>query len=243
MAEKPIIFSGPMVRAILNGRKNQTRRILKPQPEHLQVYDWKGKRLHDSEYRHWCWKGHVGTDNWDDITTQLGPWLPHAIGDRLYVREAHYLTDDGDTEYAIFAADEDSVRAHLQRLSEIPSPGMFDKIKARHSRLRPSIHMPKWAVRLWLEVTDVRVQRVQDISEADAKAEGTPVFHDGLYHYWGLDGRPGCTTARHGFANYVWNAINGPDAWDRNDWVAAYTFERIEREVFRCGALGKEGER
>jgi len=85
---KPILFNSEMVKALLDGRKTQTRRIMKPQPDHRQHYEWKGKVLHDSEYRVWCWKNHIGVDNWENITQQIGSACPHGqVGDLLYVRE------------------------------------------------------------------------------------------------------------------------------------------------------------
>jgi hypothetical protein len=134
-----------MVRALLEGRKTQTRRIIKPQP----------------------------VTPFNDAALRLLPkQCPYSKpGDLLWVRESHYLTDDGETEYAICAEDEKAVAFHKQRMAELPSY-FSDDLKARHLLLRPSIHMPRWASRLTLEITDVRVQRVKEISKEDAIAEG-----------------------------------------------------------------------
>ena len=91
MKEKPILFSAPMVRAILEDRKTQTRRVMSPQPEHKQIHRWRKYLLHDGEERRWCWRQHVGADSWDDITTQLGHACPYGVaGHRMWVREEHY---------------------------------------------------------------------------------------------------------------------------------------------------------
>ena len=194
MAIKPILFSVPMVRALLEGRKTQTRRVLKPQPEHLQVYDWKGERLHESEYRHWCWKGHVGADNWASITDQLGPFLPYVAGDLLWVRESHAF----DGPLVRYQATDD---IHPLR------------------RVRSPIHMPRWASRLTLKVTDVRVQRVQNISTDDCYDEGVRCD---------MSAR---TVIDH--FRILWDSLNAKRGfgWDDNPFVAAYTFEVIKANV------------
>lgn len=175
---KPILFSGPMVRALLDGRKTQTRRILKPTTESFEA----------PKYRR---------------------------GDRLWVREAHYITDDGESEFAVFAEDSESVEEHLENMQTLMSS--HPQIDwTSHIKLRPSIHMPRWASRLTLTVTDVRVQRLQDIRGEDCVAEGLPVVR----HCFG--------ETRDAFAD-LWNSINGQDAWDADPWVAAYTFT-----VHRC---------
>ena len=199
MTDKPILFSAPMIRALLDGRKTQTRRVLKPQPDDL-------------------YEGQVPRQ------------LHVAIGDRLWVREAHYLTDDGDNEYAVYAADEDDVRAHNTKLQRMGST-IDEALWRQHAKLRPSIHMPRWASRLTLIVTDVRVQRLQEISEEDATAEGWGGWLDSQTSD-GFDGNGPRT-----WFHKLWDSINGPDAWDRNDWVVAYTFT-----VHRCNidALAKE---
>lgn len=217
MSDKPIIFSAPMVRALLDGRKTQTRRVLKPQPEFRGgCGDW-----HDAE--EWGWE----TEDGDQLSVlDIAPNGYHR-GDRLWVREAHYLTDDGDEAYAIYSADAADVASHLTEMDDLKRRyPQYDW--SSHLRLRPSIHMPRWASRLTLIVTDVRVQRLQDISEADAVAEG--IEQDpATMAFWGADGQGvgGATTlwahASMAFRD-IWNSIHGPEAWDANPWVVALTF-------------------
>ena len=195
MTDRPIIFSAPMIRALLDGRKSQTRRVLKVQPR----FDAQG-----------CSNADVGGPWWDFWSSDRHEThrfkLPYAPGDRLWVREA-FSYDRLDVE-------RDGILPPWHWADGNPESGDW-------SRPKPSIHMPRWASRLTLIVTDVRVQRVQDISEADAQAEGLVAAYEGWAtdregRHWGPDAR----------ASYrvLWNDLHGEDAWERNDWVAALTF-------------------
>lgn len=202
--ERPILFSAPMVRALLAGTKTQTRRVLKPQPQ-------------QNSAGLWCATTRTGS-------YQLSPdFMPMivkiSVGDRLWVREAHYLTDDGDYERAVCAVDADEVREHLATVERLKaSHPQVDW--SRHARLRPGIHMPRWASRLTLTVTDVRVQRLQDISEEDARAEGVATF---------AEGRTMRSISDAEIYRLLWEEINGSGSWDSNPWVAVYDFR-----VHRC---------
>lgn len=242
MTDRPILFSAPMVLALQSGAKTQTRRILKPQPEHLQHYEWKGKVLHDSEYRHWCYKGHVGHDNWASITDQLRPALPIEIGDRLWVKETFTMTQHS---HAVYRADARDQFGH--RWSEI-TPGD----PKREVVWKPSIFMPRVASRLTLVVTDVRVQRLREISNGDAAAEGVteheeivditstpsghPVeIHDYRYRVEGIgDDDEGYLDEWSAFRN-LWVTINGQESWDADPWVAAYTFTVHKANIDQMG--------
>ena len=196
MSDKPMIFSAPMVRALLDGRKSQTRRRLKEQNSIADAvkiggrYQWKS-------WKTGCIHGDVA--------------LPYSPGNRLWVREAHTLTTDcKSVVYRVDATD-----MHGWRWETITPGDPRGEVK-----WRPSIHMPRWASRLTLVVTDVRVQRVQEINEADIASEGIergfpggPHGEEGLYE---------------DFAD-LWNSLHGPDAWSRNDWVVAISFT-----VHRC---------
>ena len=203
MTDRPIIFSAPMVRALLDNRKSQTRRILKPQPP-----EWVSAVCHDAG-REWIGSG-------DGHGTILRS--PFAPGDRLWVREAHYLTDDGDEERVVYAEDQGAVAAHLAGVTNMQRQyNLSDAWAKPHLQLRSSIHMPRWASRLTLIVTDVRVQRLQEISEADAIAEGFRPYANSLT----ID----CDTPPpSGDFRSLWNSIHGPDAWGANPWVVALTF-------------------
>lgn len=208
MADRPIIFSAPMVRALLDGRKSQTRRILgtRTSPRRVNIFDgtWSDSYVLDP-----------GNAEWRER------YLPCARGDRLYVREQCATWGRGP--------EREPVEFPVAYAADDPE---WDQIRydARNSKndewkIRPSIHMPRWASRLTLIVTDVRVQRLQEISEADAVAEG--IEGDG-YGAWlcYASGPKNQTHWADPRASYrtLWNSLHGPDAWDANPWVAAISF-------------------
>ncbi len=207
MADRPILFSAPMIRALFNGRKSQTRRVLKPQP--------------DKFCRDMPNSGAWSQEHWESMYcgtfpdgSRLMKSFPYAPGDRLWVRETHKALLMGDFPVMWYRADDSDKPISANQYFAMESKGW-----------RPPVHMPRWASRMTLVVTDVRVQRVQDISEADAYAEGAMMRPTGP--------RLGSEVtalqnARNAFFT-LWNSIHGPDAWDENPWVAALTFD-----VHRC---------
>lgn len=203
MADRPIIFSAPMIHALLDGRKTQTRRVLRPQPSARP-------ELHEpmsDEDAYWA------VFDGDEIAHRVQ--VPYAPGDRLWVREGHamvpataYRMSEGVAQNA---DPKDCDRACIYREGWDRSNGGF--------RWRSPIHMPRWASRLTLTVTDVRVQRLQEISEADAMAEGAqPQATEVLRTY------------REAFSE-LWNSIHGPGAWYANPWVAAISFTVERRNI------------
>lgn len=216
--DHPLLFSAPMVRANLEERKTQTRRIYTPQPEELG----------DGSCRT---NGHQG--NTDYLMRDVAPlyWTKIKPGDRLWVRESHYLTDDGDYQQAVYAADVDVVRLHLAGVEQLRfcHPNID---WSKHARLRPSIHMPRWASRLTLIVTGVKVERLQDISEADAMAEGIERDTDGWKDYL-MPNTQCCASAIRSFQT-LWDSINGNKkrvSWNDNPWVVAYTYQPIFKNI------------
>jgi hypothetical protein len=246
MAERPILFSGPMVRAILDGRKTQTRRVLKPQPpqwatfcQQLSMFTVQHGWVPSGLWQ-WCepettpptrlrrWPIHqTGPMAGDDY----GLRTPYALGDRLWVREAWalgYALDDDEKpiepQNIYYRADDEPFSRWLD-----PDSGEWrDGIK-----WRPSIYMPRGASRITLEVTEVRVHRLQDISEGDAIAEGAYVgkasgrYADDIATMV-IEGR-WFATARGWYAD-LWDRINGPGSRDENPWVAAYTFKPVSQK-------------
>lgn len=202
MKERPIIFSAPMVRALLDGRKQQTRRILKPQPQMVQ-----GKRIAP-------WEG-------DGVTLmrlleQTGKRCPYGQpGDRLWVRETWQAIDGNELALRIMTEPHPS-RGWIEYAATVPEG------HEPPPRWRPSIHMPRWASRITLEVTGVRVERLQDISTADALAEGVNVHPD---HH---DKPPGSIYSPVQAYRDLWEGINGAGSWDANPWVFVIEFKRIK---------------
>lgn len=213
MAERPIIFSGEMVRAILDGRKTQTRRVIKPQPYEVSnrgEIAASGNRM----------PGLIRLRQTDDCLSTWEDACPYGRpGDRLWVRETWATVLDNlvmrsECDLAYRATDPDWSNCDV-------------------FRWRPSIHMPRWACRLTLEITDVRVERLQDISEQDAEAEGaepltvddaTPDERELLDLPLMEDRNP----YRNGFA-VLWDSINGKRPgcdWQSNPFVWAVTFRR-----------------
>jgi hypothetical protein len=205
---KPILFSGPMVRALLDGRKTQTRRLLKPQPEREQeTWDWRwtppGYPERHLERFYWRKDSHPGSAiNWH---------LAVKRGDVLWVREAF--------SYDRLDVDRDGALPPWYWADGNPEAGDWTKPK-------PSIHMPRWASRTTLEVTDIRVQQLHDISEEDAIAEGVTKVRDYCHVIRGFDYDEAGLCHTHATTPFakLWNHINGPDAWSTNPWVVALTF-------------------
>lgn len=233
--ERPILFKGRLVRRILAGGKTQTRRIMKPQPEHLQVHTWKGKTLYDAEHRIWWWKTHSFENliDFDDGRRELAALSPYGVvGDRLWVKETFYCDDyrypDGPREELLesmeYRADHDCTTW------EAGCPCADDEGR---SCWRPSIHMPRWASRISLDIVTVRAERLLDITEEDAIAEGVAVGDIPADDYGPRrigycaedDGK--CVllpTARAVFEE-LWKSINGPESWDANPWVWVIEFK------------------
>ena len=210
MAEHPILFSAPMIRAILEGRKSQTRRVIKP--------------VRGFEQHNIC-KPDMAADPWavwwhGDITDRVGclQTCPYGVpGDHLYVREGVRLCGADDTGAP---------------LSEPPvwylADGPCDQRLYPHRRT--CRFMPRWASRITLEITDVRVQRVNDITDADAIAEGCT---NGGCVYCGSDEPCGCETPRPDHREtfvHLWNSINEKRGlgWFANPWVWAISFKAVK---------------
>ena len=232
--DRPILMSGAMVRAILDGRKTQTRRIVKPQPGCVGNGS--------SGYTVFTRKGYISfRGDWIDAPDATG--LPHiamfggpyrdgerrygewvlplkygAVGDRLWVRETWRTwerpEDMGDG--IVYRAD-DAFRLIVDS-REAADRWIDAHDNGKHAdRWRPSIHMPRWASRITLEIVNVRVERLQSISTADAKAEGVDEF---------------ACAAGDGVACFadLWRSINGKPGtrWADNPWVWVVEFKRVE---------------
>lgn len=226
MTDRPILFSAPMVRALNEGRKTQTRRILNPQP-----FPW-AEAVEIGPYDGYGAPGLVIQRTLDNRKQMGAGVIRFAPGDRLYVREAHYLTDNGHEEYAVFAADRKAVAEHLASVEALPADFPAD-VRARHLKLRPGIHLPRWASRLTLTVTDLRIERLKDCSEADAEAEGCVWDSADGWDVWYV---PGANMPRHGASatecfSLLWDSINGAGAWEANPWVVAVSFTVEHRNI------------
>lgn len=207
MTDRPILFSAPMVRALLDGTKTQTRRVVKPQPQPNG-----GAGLHPvAPYRNprglWAWvlaaTGHGSGGN-------LFACPYGKPGDRLWVRETwttHAFLDD------IPPRDLTTRSLHYQADGVIKT-----------GKLRPSIHMPRWASRITLDVTGVRVERLQGISADDAKAEGAPPSHQSIDR---VSRELGYADFPRSWYAQLWEQINGPGSWDANPWVWVVSFKRV----------------
>ncbi|HBZ3367778.1 TPA: hypothetical protein MG630_03410 [Klebsiella pneumoniae] len=237
MKERGMIFNGEMVRAILDGRKTQTRRIMKPQPEpcprggHWWPSNVFKTMLHVEE------EMQNGKGGWGGLVGDACPF--GDVGDRIWVREAYRFPaslDDvsptGVGEMAVATGYRKPWAPTFYEFTGTFSDGWkgFEtppKVSDA-GKLRPSIHMPRWASRILLEITDVRVERLNAISEEDARAEG---IIDGGCLNCGEPEPCGCANpepdATDAFA-YLWQSIYGQDNWNANPWVWVIEFKRVE---------------
>ena len=214
MTDRPIIFSAPMVRALLDGRKSQTRRVLKPQP-----FPVGGPFYRPFEKTDPClWYSVSAAGTVANIQK-----VPYAPGDRLYVREAWRAERGQDrqnaTEIAAACLDAGYSRVWCPTFYEVDAERVDFENGMVAGRYRHARFMPRWASRITLTVTEVRVQRLQEISTEDAIAEGIS-----------LPWVPGGTlalmaqgSAKDAYRD-LWNSLHGPDAWDANPWIVVVSF-------------------
>ena len=235
---RPILFTDEMVRAVLDGRKVQTRRPLKPQPEKLIF---------------------------DEMTASLLPPLSDCpfgqVGDRLWVRETFCLEhqvekdqlppfDDSRPirwEYEGMESDPEGadrwIQPHYRATDPTPELAYGDSDGEPTVRWKPSIHMPRWASRITLEITEIRIERLQEITEEDVRAEGARKFTNlppdpSLYPYgneprWSMEDprstRECLGSGRYAFAN-LWERLYAKKGlgWYANPWVWVIGFRRVE---------------
>lgn len=224
MKTRPILFNSDMVQALLAGRKTQTRRIVKcgndnniPFKIYIEKY---GKEIK-------CRNHVLDERSWD-----FSPYGKKS--DLLYVRETFVcgIPLDGD-DMPIIGNDGECVYKTWYAASSPDLTWDNDGEKDHNNPpWKPSIHMPRWASRLTLKITDVKVERLQDISEEDAIAEGIIKWpHEDDYAY----GYEGCSPCGHatptGAYRALWESINGSGSWDLNPWVWAISFEVIEQNI------------
>ena len=246
MTERPIPLRPHEVRGILSGRQTQLRRVVKPQPDttHYGLPYW-----NIGGYRAWSFCGisdpiRMGTNN-----PLLCPY-GHQ-GDRLWVKETHAFelqaaeldqkpphSDGRPVKYT----DDGWVQPHYRATDPVPELAYLgEHFDEPGCKWRPSIHMPRWASRITLEITGVRVQRLQDISEADALAEGistlrTPDWDRKHFPTWRTAFDAACADNRKPpvgplpSESYrsLWESINGPGSWDANPLVWVIEFERVK---------------
>ena len=220
ITERGMIFNADMLRAILDGRKTQTRRPIKwkqtrfteiGEREDGSKWPWSEDAEHAFDFWHPCPFGSVGDRIWVRETFQ-GPLFDFDLMDS-YCKDS---TPFEKSEFCVYKAD------------GVPAPEFYDADDELHCCWRPSIHMPRWASRILLEITDVRVERLNAISEEDARAEG---IIDGGCLNCGEPEPCGCANpepdATDAFA-YLWQSIYGQDNWNANPWVWVIELKRVE---------------
>lgn len=235
MKERPILFSAPMVRAILSGQKTQTRRVVKP------IGNDEGFVILDFGNGGWPYRSDDGDSTTHTVKRGGKLYLdetPHVCpygqpGDRLWVRETWRYTASSLEESRAITEDISSGIAVDWRATYIDNCMMqlgFSREEAEMAddfkTWRPSIHMPRWASRILLEVVSVRVERLADISKDDAMAEGIVLQPDGGF---GL-----ADSTHYNFSDptdsycSLWESINGAGSWMENPWVWVVEFKRLE---------------
>lgn len=235
MKDRPILFSAPMVRALLDGRKTQTRRVLKPQPERVgnsTILQYRGG-LYQPERL--------------PLNSNLFDLCPYGKpGDRLWVRETFRLTDAFDpdspaqvaescidagykTPWAPIQYEVDGAKRDWHHVGTPPHDGTSPKA----GKTRVSIHMPRWASRILLEIVSVRMEQLHDLSETDAIAEGIEqmpceVPNTRLWRNYRPENgwTPRVCIPQNSFRS-LWESINGVESWADNLWVWVVEFKRV----------------
>lgn len=220
--ERPILFSAPMVRAILDGQKTQTRRVVKPRGRcSLFAVEEDGSPMWTDSYIL-----DPGNDEWRMRDCPYG-----APGDRLWVRESHQRFDKGSCDQHVWytaGRNDNSYVARTRPEIDQDAPWPRDAAGPAGGAVYgvPSIHMPRWASRITLEIISIRIERLNDCSNADARAEGVWQGPSGAWF-----------TGPHGLIAYpdpvaayaaLWREINGDASWEANPFVWVVEFKRVQ---------------
>lgn len=209
MSEKPIIFSSEMIKAVLDGRKTQTRRVIKPKPVWDLVWWYKGETyLTDEDMQ-----SHLFHNVYGGKGSPYGAVYADGTKDRLWVRETFtYITMAENETYDLRTPNGCPVKMLYKATTDYEIPANWT----------PSIYMPRWASRLTLELADIRTERLLDASLADLIAEGCPAEHlpencNGMSH------------AAYGWFESLWDSINARrgHGWGTNPWVWVIEFEVV----------------
>ena len=258
--QTPILFSTPMVQAILDGRKLQTIRVVKPQPEEMHsnypipVNDFvkdletlnakglcnissrgatKGMAIPDCPY------GQIGDLLWVRETTKVGAWDHEENTVAFDYKASPELTK---TPWVQFDDDEKFIELTDKLIKKLDKLGIEPNVDEENEcftykwepgqspfKWTPAIHMPKAACRIWLEITDIKIERLKDISEEDAIAEGIyEIEYKGIsFNFSG--GNPTGYAKPTGAFNALWESINGKDSWELNPWVWVITFKKVAK--------------
>ena len=217
LSDKPVVLSDQMVRAVLDGRKTQLRQALKPQPPDGYVF------------AEWVYMPDLMFARFENHDPPDGMWTkrcPH-YGRRLWIREAWLPLDDVHRQKF-----SEPLGAPLDYGPKFPptrngfayratTDGDGDKIRKEYGyKWRPAITMPRWASRITLQISNIRMERVQDITEEDARAEGC----------WIDEATHGpCDDSAIDVYRDLWDKTNGSGSWARNPWVWVYVFQRLSR--------------
>lgn len=213
MTERPILFSAPMVRALLDGNKTQTRRVVKMPPS------WDCFVCADWGNGWWPYRSDDGeSPNYDN--NEIPMRCPYGQpGDRLWVRETWYC-DDFRVQRGPYVKpddlDVDDARATGMLVYAADGAAPYE---AEQPVWKPSIHMPRWASRILLEIVSVRVERLQDIGSEEIEAEGVVTSDAAIMEH-------GCRARVIDFTN-LWESINGAGSWNANPWVWVIEFQRV----------------
>ena len=213
MIYRPMLYSGEMVRALLRDRdpKTQTRRLVKG------VFQVDGND---------CIRDVDGLPSRLDMAPENWDLCPYGQpGDRLLVRETFAMAREYDQ------LPPSSLVPVFDPTGALATPSILYRADVREKlnkwgRWRPSIHLPNWASRITLEIVSVRVERLQDISEADAMAEGCEKGMTAAQIIERTAGLPRLASYFSGYRN-LWERINGPGSWDANPWIWAIAFKRV----------------
>lgn len=209
--ERPILFKGPMVKAIIDGRKTQTRRIVNPQPSITSDSDasWRDAK----------------SDLWRNASQYARDCCPYGShGDRLWVRESWAAFKPEQQRFGGKSALAGGAMMRIVERKPVQGESVIDyradKEKTGSSFWRPSIHMPRWASRLTLEIVAIRVERLQSITEDDAVAEGCERVDSKSAAKFSIPGPV------YRF-EHLWKSINGDHSWSSNPWVWVIEFKKL----------------